>query len=98
MTDRRDSPDISDKMLPKEPIDRTDAADPTLPMLRTDPTLPIDRQEFVEPMHNTDRRERKLIIDDVVLLSRFMGTMVSPRLGTHGSLRTSERNHAVHPN
>ena len=96
MTDRRESPDISDKTLPKEPIDRTEAADPTLPMLRTDPTLPIDRHEFVEPMHKTDLRERKLIDDDVAL-SRFMGTMVSPAVGTHGSLRTSDRNRVGHP-
>lgn len=84
---------MRDKTLPKEPIDRTEAADPTLPMLSTDPTLPIDRHEFVEPMHNTDRRERKLITDDDGALSSVIGTMVSLKFGTHGSLRTSDRNH-----
>jgi len=77
MTDRRDSPDISDKMLPNDPIESTEPADPTLPILSTDPTLAIDRHEFVDPRLKTEPRERKLRIDDEVWTSRVMGIMVT---------------------
>lgn len=58
MTANRDRPDITEAMLATEPIDRTDAAEPMLPTLRTDPTEPIDSSELVDPMLSIELRER----------------------------------------
>ena len=46
-------------MLANEPIDRTDAAEPMLATLRTDPTDPIDSTEFTEPIDRTLSREAR---------------------------------------
>lgn len=49
-------------MLANEPIDSTDAADPMLATLSTDPTEPIDSTEFTEPIDRTlsrDARDRR---------------------------------------
>jgi len=58
MTASRDAPDMIDSTLANEPMERSEAADPMLPMLSTEPTEPIDRSEFVEPMLRAELRDR----------------------------------------
>jgi hypothetical protein len=38
-------------------MERTDPADPTPPMERTEPTDPIDKTERRDPMHRTESRD-----------------------------------------
>ena len=47
-----------DSMLANEPIDRTEPAEPMLPMLNTDPTEPIEQNELVDPMLSIEFRDR----------------------------------------
>jgi hypothetical protein len=42
----------------KEPMERTDPADPTPPMESTEPMDPTDNTEFREPMHRTESRDQ----------------------------------------
>jgi hypothetical protein len=58
MTAKRDAPDMTEAMLANDPMLRTDAADPMLPMLSTEPTDPIDRNELVDPMLRALLRDR----------------------------------------
>ena len=57
ITERLEAADRSEAKLANEPIDSTEAADPTLPMLRTEPTEPIDRNELVDPMLSIELRD-----------------------------------------
>jgi hypothetical protein len=58
MTAKREAPDMIEAMLANDPMLRSDAADPMLPMLSTDPTEPIDRNEFADPMLRALLRDR----------------------------------------
>ena len=55
----REAPDRMLAMLANEPIDSTDAAEPMLATLSTDPTEPIDSTEFTEPIDSTLSREAR---------------------------------------
>ena len=77
ITDRRDIPDISERMLAKEPTDRSEAAEDTLAILSTEPIEPMLSSEFVEPMLSSDPRERRLRRDPG---SWLMPTMVAALL------------------
>ena len=58
MTAKREAPESTAPMLATEPIDSTEAAEPMLPIDRTDPTEPIDSSEFTEPMLSIELRDR----------------------------------------
>jgi hypothetical protein len=46
IADHHESPDITLTTERKDPMERTDPADPTPPMERTEPTDPTDRTEW----------------------------------------------------
>ena len=58
MTDHSDRPDMRHPVERNEATQRSDPADPTLPMDKTEPMEPIDNTEFCDPMQRTEFRER----------------------------------------
>lgn len=55
----REAPERMLAMLANDPIDSTDAAEPMLATLSTEPTEPIDSTEFVDPIDSTLSREAR---------------------------------------
>lgn len=56
---KRDAPDRMLARLAKEPMDRTEAAEPMLATLRTEPTEPMDRNESTDPIDSVLLREAR---------------------------------------
>lgn len=94
MTLTHDWFDINENRLMDEPIDPSDANDPTLAMESTEPTLPIERTDPDDPI---DRIESRLANDHcplgILILSAYAASTtrylspIRPQAGDHGGRR-----------